>query len=1454
MTAVSARLEGTGLAAPGTRAVLAGGGLHVAGSALPHLRSVVPTLDALERVLSDVCGMSHVHRLPAEAEASDVVAAVEEAVKDAVGPVLFGFVGHGILGPGDELYLAMYASAAADQIAHAVPYQTMKNLLSRAPGGSVVVLDCCFSGLAGVPGAPLREPYVSARPHGSFLLSSASDFAFSFAPDNERHTLFTGRLLKLLEEGDLAGPPWLTLDHVHTVLAREFRNGPVWPHRQSEGTLGELIVAPNHAYAAPPGPDAEPPADVPCPYPGMRSFEAADHQWFCGREDLTQRLLNAAGDPAQQHPIVLVGASGAGKSSLLGAGLLAGLERRHAQAPGDELWPALLLSNPGSDPMGALASLWATASGRAVDEIREALADGRFPPPLPGRRACRLLVIDQFEEIFTHGADGYQRRRVIRLLFGMQQRRDPGTRPRVVLALRADHYGDCLVYPELQTALANGKIDVPPMDLRSLRAAIERPAARAGLTLEDRLVDRLLLDLRRGGTEDEPVPASTAPFLAHALAETWRHRSGARMTLAGYQRTGGIWESVTKSADDLYKSLDEGGRRALRDLLLTMVHLTPGGGASGRPARVVDLLDGHAGQDTTTVRKVWESLLDLRLVTANSDSARISHDALLHAWSRLRCWIRDARTDLLTHQRLTEAAAAWQEHGQDRVYLYEGSRLDQVRSWAALDGNAANPALTTLERKFLTACLAMERHTTRRRRLFQSGLGVVMVLALVFGTLFAYTQRESRQHQAVADSRALTQAAQDDAAKDPAQAVMLAIAAYRTAPTQEARNELLRQYVRYSATNRVLSGLLGTIGEFQTSRDGNVVFATSTLGRAMLFVHAATGTVRSEPLSFPDQVTPVMVSADGRRAGFSTVHGVVYWFAVDPNAARPIGPLHKLPEVPGGVHGYTMSPDGRMIAITLPHRLVWWDLGSGTIGGSVPAPADTNGDLWIAPDDRHVLVGTGVGGMEGLAVIDKADGRTRRMVATADQTLLPSGDGTAVVVCRKKGDEVTLSLWRVADGAPLTRPYRSQYATCEAADATGHRVVLDDGSALRLVDLDRRTDLAKTPKLSDSPDGSRALVSAGGKMYFVAQADSQITFTRVSGAKVFDVGQSILTADGSKVISVLKDGSRLLLEQAAPDRVLAEAPRPRPYWVQQGDHLRLSPDGRLFADRESANVVSVREVSTLRQVARITTATPPVASALSFAFDDTGNLVTASGAQIQQWDSRSGRQTAHFDASVFGPAIDKFGWPSIRVATYPTPGQVAVLAVGDPVVHIVDIRTGRTTATLKTADDATAIKFDSTGRYFVLLRHGGIVELWRRHPLRRELVPLRGLSDSAGEPYAARFLDGKGRFLLAASNAIRIYQVGRRADLDSYDFGQPSGDLSSLFSASTPSYSFIDAAANGKVVLYSDPRGIGGPLVLDPALWQRKLCGIIGDRAFTAEERASLPIPVSAKPVCQNPS
>lgn len=402
----------------------------------------------------------------------------------------------------------------------------------------------------------------------------------------------------------------------------------------------------------------------------------------------------------------------------------------------------------------------------------------------------RVLIVDQFEDVFTHCQDLEQRTRFIRALCA-----DSVTDgPRVVLGLRADHYGRCLAHPELVRAMHDGQLLIPPMSEKSLRAAVEQPAQESGSRLEAGLAELLLRDAREGGGR---APGSALPFLAHALRETWTRRSGATLTLAGYAATGGIWESVAHTAEEIHEELDAPGREVLRELLLSMVSLTGSGDEPvRRRIRLDELLDGRSEYRRRLAVQVRDRLARARLITIGQDSVQFSHEALLGGWPRLRRWIEEDRAGLVTRQQLADAADAWQAAGRDTEFCYRGTRLAAAVEW--LGEERHERLLRPLDRYFVDASRAAElarqhRNRRRTRRLKQLLVGFAVALCLtLIATVIAVRQRDEALHRgALLASRTLAQQSDTLREANPALALQLALASYRTMPTQEARTSLL---------------------------------------------------------------------------------------------------------------------------------------------------------------------------------------------------------------------------------------------------------------------------------------------------------------------------------------------------------------------------------------------------------------------------------------------------------------------------------------------------------------------------------------------------------------------------------------------------------------------------------------------------------------------------------------
>lgn len=288
-----------------------------------------------------------------------------------------------------------------------------------------------------------------------------------------------------------------------------------------------------------------------CPYPGLASFGPEQARWFFGREQLTAELLTRLDARLRTGGVqTVVAPSGAGKSSLLHAGLLPKLE--NGALPESRRWPTVVFT-PTAEPLAALATQIGAFTGADLVALAEQLAaDSRHP--LSGicgvDSGSRLvMVVDQFEELFTLCTDDRQRHTFIELLTRMAtSRSDTGSDPQpvglVVIGIRADFCAACVDYPHLRTTLQDSPLVVGPMSDAELRAAILYPAQDVGLDVEPGLVELLLRDLgdttaAAGQDGRAGYEAGRLPLLAHALRATWQHGHDHLLTVAGYRATGG---------------------------------------------------------------------------------------------------------------------------------------------------------------------------------------------------------------------------------------------------------------------------------------------------------------------------------------------------------------------------------------------------------------------------------------------------------------------------------------------------------------------------------------------------------------------------------------------------------------------------------------------------------------------------------------------------------------------------------------------------------------------------------------------------------------------------------------------------------------------------------------------------------------------------------------------------
>ncbi|WP_033331669.1 caspase, EACC1-associated type [Streptomyces novaecaesareae] len=1030
----------TDLSGAGVRVLLIGTATHP-GPTLTSVPAVSRTINALRDRLISRCGVpADQVRLLADPEtARDMATAIAEEAQQAQTTLLLYYLGHGLIGPGNELYLA---ASSTDQLtpglaAHqALRLADLREALSACRASSVVVvLDCCFSGRAKL-GNRSPQQFTLPPAHGMYLLGSAEQLAL--APEDAQYTAFTGALIKLVDEGDPRGPRLLTLDAAYDYLFRTLRaqQGPL-PRRQAGDRSGGLVLAVNPAQPEPVGRVEEEPFPGGCPYLGLESFAVDDAEFFHGRERLVEDLVRACGKAlAGRQSVIVVGPSGAGKTSVLRAGLVAALRRGVPELPGSAGWPSVLLT-PGAHPLQGLAAalhpdgIAGSESLRADPGSAAALVGG----VLAEQSAERLvLVVDQLEELFTVCQSQSERTAFLAALAALAA----DAQALVVLALRADFYGQALDFPELAAALRDHQVQAVAMRPEELRAAIERPAELAGLTLDEGLADLLLHEL--GATQLTGPEPGTLPMLSHTLWAIWRQRHGARLTVAGLRATGGITQAIARTADDTYDQLDEAGRSALRRMLPRLVRVDDRSVDTAQRVDRASLVQGLP--DSEAAERALYRFAEARLLVLDEQTVALSHDALLRGWLRLRAWVDADREWLRTRQRLAADAETWWEAGQDPSLLYRGTRLAAAREGAAEADRAEElPSRLT---EFLDRSKRYERRRVRRGRAAIASLVVLTLLSVSGGGLALTFQQESRAQQQHAVAQLVAAEAADLRNSQPGLAKQLAVAAYRLDP---------------QANRAALFAAVGTDGVF----DGQ------------------------------DRAADLAQSTDGRRLAISTGNSVALWSTAGAGEGRI-----QLP----GVGPVALSPDGRLVAAAAGQQgkpaVRLWDIGDPAHPKelAIPPAADQSGvtALAFSPDGHMLAAGTDGGTIRLLDLSEPAAPKplpalTGHTGVVDSLTFAPSGRTLA-----SAGADRSVHLWDLVaparpvalpklDGGPLADNLHPKPLHRLAFSPDGNLLVGPgdgDGNALRLWDVRNPTQphLAKTDEYATVPDCRTHLISA----------------------------------------------------------------------------------------------------------------------------------------------------------------------------------------------------------------------------------------------------------------------------------------------------------------------------------------------------------------------------------------
>jgi hypothetical protein len=432
-----------------------------------------------------------------------------------------------------------------------------------------------------------------------------------------------------------------------------------------------------------------------CPFNGMKSFDYARRNFFKARERLTDELTTRL---RAEQLVAVVGPSGSGKSSVVFAGMIPALGLTEGQ---------FAKLAPGPDPLSALKTALSAAPSAA------------------------LLVVDQFEELFTHQIAAAIRKEFLAALQKQKAQR------KVVITLRSEfreQLRDTWLWPYVEDVTK----DVHPMDIQDLRRAMEEQAAEVGLRFEAGLVP-LILD----GLEDEP---GRMPLLQHTLLELWNRRRGIWLSAEEYRKLGGVHEAIARSADAFMdRFINENDRRRLTDIFLRLVSVveeSQSANETRRRVRIEDLVP--AGQPEQPTKDLLKQLTDAYLVVTDGPNAELAHDALIVHWKTLQSWVKTHRGALIDRQELSAAAQYWSDRGRKQFEIaHRGRRL---RDLAKLRTNGTL-ALNQREVDYLSRGEARVRLEVLFRNSLIIGTGLLIGILIWFRVQGLRVTIESEQRK-----------------------------------------------------------------------------------------------------------------------------------------------------------------------------------------------------------------------------------------------------------------------------------------------------------------------------------------------------------------------------------------------------------------------------------------------------------------------------------------------------------------------------------------------------------------------------------------------------------------------------------------------------------------------------------------------------------------------------------
>jgi WD40 repeat protein len=575
------------------------------------------------------------------------------------------------------------------------------------------------------------------------------------------------------------------------------------------------------------------------PYKGLKKFESGDKDLFFGREQLLAELV---GDLENHSLILLLGASGSGKSSVVRAGIVPWFTRKYGAK-------SILTFTPGQNPFESLYACLLT-NEYSIDKVKFVQQNKtdtllQVVKKLKPKNAYWLIFIDQFEQLFSRISEE-KGKLFLESLVRLIKRQDQSVK--LIMTMRADFLDRFTPYPKFGKLTEKRIRLMTDMDDHELRLAIEQPAAQHGVVFEKGLVEEIIKEV-----QGRPGYLPLLQYTLDLLWETERKSGGLEdrtLNTSTYRQLGGVIGALSKHVNNIYAQLDKKGRgEAVKYIFLRLVDFakTEESGVIDKPVSRRASRSEFEG-DSLLKNTLDELIAPHRLLVSDHQEGKtieVAHESLLVNWDTLKGWIKEAHEVITWRNRLAEDVKRWHPT-KDKEDLWYGSKLEKVleirkeNAFASLGGKGLNQE----ENYFIDLSVAQRDRNRRKSLILAWGITSSSIIGLVIISALGWIAFQNARNANIQAVQALIQTVEASlASNQPFDAWLAAIRAGRQLKDANLTNtELLHPTLvallevagRVRESNR-LEGHKVTILTTKFSPDGQTVASVDRYGTVKLW-------------------------------------------------------------------------------------------------------------------------------------------------------------------------------------------------------------------------------------------------------------------------------------------------------------------------------------------------------------------------------------------------------------------------------------------------------------------------------------------------------------------------------------------------------------------------------------------------------------------------------------------